>query len=282
VEPRMVLAIGGNSLLFATLEIKDILRVGLSVAAGLALVLQANRLVAEELIANAFRDGPYASLSLGPQELRVWGTTLKADETYGSNAADEAANVRSSDTQVHLSVGYEANRGDARVLGFEASISSFAGQHINYDLRNDSSIAATVAYDQGPVLSVRRKIGIVTGQMMLFGTFGPALLWEKQTRTQYVQDGNNTATTVTSFAETDSKIRFGAAMSVGVRRAISRDWSMSFELHHVLLVPQTFHFADARGGVLTGNNGGYHSVQGRSAESAFRNTALLIGLTQKF
>ena len=263
-------------------KIRDLLRLGLSVAFGLTLGLQAPRLAAEALFPSAFRDGSYISLSVGPQRLRISGATLKADGTYGSNAADEAANVSSASSLLNLAVGYEANRDDGTILGFEASVSDFSGDHINYDVRNDSSLAATVAYEQGPVLSLRRKIGIVRGQTMLFGTFGPAVLWEKQTRMQYVQDGNNTAATVVSFAETDSKLRFGAAVSVGVRRAIAKDWSMSFEVQRVLLLAQTFQFANARGGVLTGNNGGYHSVQGRDAESTFRNTALLLGLTRKF
>jgi hypothetical protein len=110
----------------------------------------------------------------------------------------------------------------------------------------------------------------------------PALLQEKQTRTQYVQVLNNPQSTTVSFSETDTKIRYGAAMSIGVRQAIARDWSMSFELQHYLLAPTTFQFQNARGGVLTGQNGGYNEVQGRHAESTFQNTVLLIGLMRKF
>ena len=160
-------------------------------------------------------------------------------------------------------------------------MSKFDGEHINYDLRGNGSISASVAYNQGPLISLRSKIGEVRGATMFFGTLGPALLTETQTRTQYIQVGNTNSTT-TSFSESDTKIRFGAAMSVGVRQAIAQDWSMSLELQHFLLAPTTYHFDDARGGVLTGQGEGYSSVQGRQAESTFKNTVLLIGLTRKF
>ena len=257
---------------------------GLTAAAvlGFGVVSHGSVLAAEELGPTAFRDGSYVSMSIGRQGLRVWGKTLKADGTSGGNASDESADISSYSSQLNLAFGREFARDESLVLGYEVSISDLEGDHIGYDLRVNSSISSSIAYQQSPVLSLRRKVGVIRGRTMLFGTLGPALLWEKQTRTQYVQDGGNTAATVVSFSETDSMVRIGAALSVGVRRAISTDWSMSFELHHVLLVPQTFHFANARGGVLTGNNGGYNDVQGRNAESAFRSTAFLIGLTRKF
>lgn len=248
----------------------------------LVVSLQSTGLLAEEQSPMAFRDGSYVSMSMGRQGLRVWGNTLKADGTVGTNAAEEAANISAYSSLLSLAVGHEFARDRAVIVGFEASVSDFDGDHINYSIRANSSISSSVAYEQGPVLSLRRKIGVVSGRTMLFGTFGPALLWEKQTRTQYVQDGGNTAASVVSFSETDKKLRFGAALSFGVRRAISTDWSMSLELHHVLLAPQTFHFPNARGGVVTANNGGYNFVQGRNAESTFRNTAFIVGLTRKF
>lgn len=263
-------------------KLKSIYRVAWAAVLCFLASWQSTRLLAEEQSSMAFRDGHYVSMSAGRQGLRVWGETLKADGAYGSNAADESADIRSYGSQFNLAFGREFVRNEAVILGYEVSFSDFEGDHINYDLRVNSSISSSIAYQQSPVLSLRRKVGVIRGRTMLFGTLGPALLWEKQTRTQYVQDGGNTAATVVSFSETDSMVRIGAALSVGVRRAISTDWSMSFELHHVLLIPQTFHFANARGGVLTGNNGGYNYVQGRNAESAFRSTAFLIGLTRKF
>ena len=113
---------------------------------------------------------------------------------------------------------------------------------------------------------------------MFFGTLGPALLKEKQTRTQYVEVLGDPTSSTASFAETDTKIRYGAAMSVGVRQAIAQDWSMLFELQYFLLAPTTYHFDDARGGLRAN----YSTVQGRQAESTFTNTVLLIGLTRKF
>ena len=160
------------------------------------------------------------------------------------------------------------------------TVSKFDGEHINYGLREDGAIQASVAYDQGPLLSVRSKIGVVKGETMFFGTLGPALLMEKQTRTQYVEVSSGSAFSTASFAETDTKIRYGAAMSVGVRQAIAQDWSMLFELQYFLLAPTTYHFDDARGGLRIG--AGYDYVQGRQAESTFQNTVLLIGLTRKF
>lgn len=261
-------------------KLKSIFQVALAAFLCFVVTLQSTRLWAEEQSPMAFRDGPYVGMSAGRYGLRVWGKTLKADGTVGVNASEESANISSYSSLLNLTVGHEFARDEAVIVGFEASVSDFDGDHINYSIRANSSISSSVEYEQGPIFSLRRKVGLVSGRTMLFGTLGPALLWEKQTRTQYVQDGGNTAASVVSFSETDKKIRFGAALSLGVRRAIATDWSMSFELHHVLLVPQTFHFPNARGGVVTA--GGYGDVQGRNAESAFRNTAFMIGLTRKF
>ena len=254
----------------------------LTAMASIVTLLISSTAYAQDSIPAAFRDGTYFSFAGGASNLSLYGTTLKGEGEYGDNAGREAANVRSAGPQYSLSVGYEFAKSATIIHGVEASVSKFDGEHINYDLRVNGSISASVAYDQGPVLSLRSKVGVVRGETMFFGTLGPALLKEKQTRTQYVQVLNDTTSTTPSFAETDTKIRYGAAMSVGVRQAIAQDWSMSLELQHFLLAPTTYHFDDARGGVVTGQNGGYNDSQGRQAESTFENTVLLIGLTRKF
>lgn len=254
----------------------------LSALASIATLLICSAAFAQDGIPTAFRDGKYFSFAGGISSLSLDGTTLKIDGTYGSNAADEAAKVRDSGPQYSVSVGYEFAKNATVIHGVEASASKFNGEHIEYDFRGNGSISASVAYDQGPLLSLRSKIGVVRGTTMFFGTLGPAFLREKQTRTQYVQVLNNTQSTTVSFTETDSKVRYGAVMSIGVRQAIARDWSMSLELQQFLLAPTVFIFENARGGVLTGQNGGYNEVQGRQAESIFRNTVLLFGLTRKF
>ena len=254
----------------------------ISALASIVTLLITSAAFAKDSIPTAFRDGAYFSLAGGASNVSLYGTTLHLNGAYGSNAADEAANVRSSSPQYSVSVGYEFAKSATIIHGVEASVSKFDGEHINYDLRFNGSISASVYYDQGPLLSLRSKIGVVRGGTMFFGTLGPALLKEKQTRTQYVQVVNNTASTTVAFAETDTKIRYGATISVGVRQAIARDWSMSLELQHYLLAPTTFQFENARGGVLTGQNGGYNDVQGRQAESTYQNTVLLLGMTRKF
>jgi hypothetical protein len=249
----------------------------LSAFASIATLLISSAAFAQDSIPAAFRDGSYLTIGTGESNLSLYGATLKGDGEYGSNAADEAANVRSSGPQYSVSVGYEFAKSATIIHGIEASVSKFDGEHINYDLRGNGSISASVAYDQGPLISLRSKIGEVRGATMFFGTLGPALLTETQTRTQYIQVGNTNSTT-TSFSESDTKIRFGAAMSVGVRQAIAHDWSMSVELQHFLLAPATFHFDEARAGASSN----YEVVNGRQAESTFENTVLLIGLTRKF
>jgi hypothetical protein len=255
----------------------------LSAFASIVTLLISSAAFAQDSIPAAFRDGSYFSFAGGTSNLSLFGTTLRGDGQYGANAADEAANVRSSGPQYSVSVGYEFAKSAAIIHGIEASVSKFDGEHINYDLRVNGSISASVAYDQGPLISLRSKIGVVRGATMFFGTLGPALLTETQTRTQYVLNSQNLAITDLAFAETDTKIRYGAVLSVGVRHAIARDWSMSLELQHFLLAPTTFHFDHARGGAVdTGRDPGYLDVQGRQAESTFKNTALLFGLTRKF
>jgi len=252
----------------------------LSALAFIVTLLISSTAYAQDSIPAAFRDGTYFSFAGGASNLSLYGTTLRGDGEYGDNAGREAANVRSSGPQYSMSVGYEFFKSASIIQGVEASVSKFDGEHINYGLREDGAIQASVAYDQGPLVSVRTKIGVVKGETMFFGTLGPALLMEKQTRTQYVEVSSGSAFSTASFAETDTKIRYGAAMSVGVRQAIAHDWSMLFELQYFLLAPTTYHFDDARGGLRIG--AGYSSVQGRQAESTFKNTVLLIGLTRKF
>ena len=252
----------------------------LSALAFIVPLLVSSTAYAQDSIPAAFRDGGYFSFAGGTSNLSLYGTTLKGDGEYGDNASREAANVRSSGPQYSLSVGYEFAKTATIIQGVEAGVSKFDGEHINYGLREDGAIQASVAYDQGPLVSVRTKIGVVKGETMFFGTLGPALLKEKQTRTQYVEVLGDPTSSTASFAETDTKIRYGAAMSVGVRQAIAQDWSMLFELQYFLLAPTTYHFDDARGGLVVGS--GYSSVQGRQAESTFKNTVLLIGLTRKF
>ena len=254
----------------------------ISALASIVTLLITSAAFAQDSIPTAFRDGAYFGFAGGISNLSLYGTTLHLDGTYGSNAADEAANVRSSGPQYSVSVGYEFAKSATIIHGVEASASKFDGEHINYNLRGNGSISASVSYDQGPLFSLRSKIGVVRGATMFFGTLGPALLQEKQTRTQYMQVVNDSSTTTVSFSETETKIRYGATMSVGVRRAVARDWSMSLELQHYLLAPTTFQFENARGGVLTGQGQGYNTVQGRQAESTYQNTVLLIGLTRKF
>jgi len=237
---------------------------------------------AQDSIPAAFRDGRYFSFAGGASNLSLYGTTLPGtylqnDGFYESNAAEEAANVRTSGPQYSLSVGYEFAKSATIIYGVEASVSKFDGEHINYSVRSNGSYAASVAYDQGPLVSLRSKIGVVRGTTMFFGTLGPAFLREKQIRAQYKKNDPGSSTFIT-FSESDAKTRYGAALSVGVRQAIAHDWSMSVELQHFLLAPATFHFDEARAGASSN----YEVVNGRQAESTFENTVLLIGLTRKF
>ena len=243
----------------------------LSALAFIVPLLITSNAYAQDSIPAAFRDGRYFSFAGGASNLSLYGTTLPGtylqnDGSYESNAAEEAANVRTSGLQYSLSVGYEFAKRATIIYGVEASVSKFDGEHINYSVRSNGSYAASVAYDQGPLVSLRSKIGVVRGTTMFFGTLGPAWLREKQIRTQYKTDGQGTSTFVT-FSESDAKTRYGAALSVGVRQAIAQDWSMSVELQHFLLAPATFHFDEARAGA--GATANYNVVNGRQAESTF-------------
>ena len=152
----------------------------LTAMASIVTLLISSTAYAQDSIPAAFRDGTYFSFAGGASNLSLYGTTLKGEGEYGDNAGREAANVRSSGPQYSLSVGYEFAKTATIMHGVEASVSKFDGEHINYGLREDGAIQASVAYDQGPLLSVRSKIGVVKGETMFFGTLGPALLMESR------------------------------------------------------------------------------------------------------
>lgn len=238
--------------------------------------------VRAETAAGHFRDGYYLGLGAGIVGYAVTGRTVRGDGSFGSNANDESAAVDDQAGFGSVTFGYERVAPGGLAWGVEAGLSQPAGDTLSTIRVNTGIYAgdtmATIRYRQGPLASLRGKLGYVSGRTMVYAALGLTLGQEKQTRTQFSGDG--IGNTFAAFSETDTRLRKGASLGIGLRQAMTDDWSWSLELQRTEFDAEVFRFDDARGGVVPG--GGFATAQGRLAGSTSRHDAVTFALIRKF
>lgn len=247
-----------------------------------ALALSATAPAGAEAPSDHFRSGFYAGLGLGASAYSITGRTFRGDGGFGSNANDESAAVDDGTALGDVTFGYERVAPGGFVWGVEGGLSQPAGDTLSTIRVNSGiyagDIMATIRYRQGPLVTLRGKLGVVSGRTMIYAALGLTAGREEQTRTQYSGDG--VGDTFAAFAETDTRLRKGATLGIGLRQAVNDDWSWSVELRRTELDAEIFRFDGARGGVVPG--GGFASVQGRLAGSTSRHDAVIFALVRKF
>lgn len=232
-----------------------------------------------------FRDGPYWALGAQHLDYRITGNTLRGDGQIGTNAAQESANLSATTNRLEISFGHEKRLGDGLYGAVELGLTFPGADHFETFITNSGTytgqVGATIRYEQGPRLNLRAIYGRVAGAIMFYSSVGIVVLDETQTRTQYIGNGDvNAPQTSPSFNERSSRLRQGVSLGLGLRRAVSADWSVLAEIQTVRFGRDTFRFEDARGGVVP--TGGYLSSQGRLAQSRLREDSIRIGLVRKF
>lgn len=238
--------------------------------------------VRADTAADHFRDGYYLGLGAGIVGYAVTGRTFRGDGSFGSNANDESAAVDDQASFGSVTFGYESVAPGGLAWGVEAGLSQPAGDTLSTIRVNTGTYAgdtmATIRYRQGPLATLRGKLGYVSGRTMVYAALGLTVGQEEQTRTQFSGDG--VSNTFAAFTETDTRLRKGATLGLGVRRAMTADWSWSLEFQRTEFDAEVFRFDDARGGVVPG--GGFATAQGRLAGSTSRHDAVTFALIRKF
>lgn len=255
---------------------------GPALSLAVAFVLSVVAPLRAETPSNHFRDGYYVGLGASASAYSFSGRTFRGDGAFGSNANDESAAVDGRASPAGLVFGYENVSPGGFVWGIEGGLSQPAGDTTATILVNSGLYAgdrmATIRYRQGPQATLRGKLGVASGRMMVYAAVGVTLGREEQTRTQYQGDG--IGNTFAAFSETDTRLRKGVTMGIGLRRALNDNWSWSIEVQRTAYAVETFRFDDARGGVVPG--GGFLTVQGRLAGSAAQQDAVIFSLIRKF
>lgn len=240
---------------------------------------------AQDGASGPFRDGQYWALGAQHLDYRITGNTTRGDGQTGINAEQESANLRVTTNRFEIGFGHEERLGDGLHGAVELGLTFPGADRLETFITNSGTytgqVGATIRYEQGPRLNLRAIYGRVSGVVMFYSSIGIVVLEETQTRTQYIGNGDaNAPQTSPSFSEGSSRLRQGVSLGLGLRRALSADWSVVAEIQTLRFGRDTFRFEDARGGVVP--TGGYLTSQGRLAQSRLREDSIRIGLLRKF
>lgn len=226
-------------------------------------------------------DGYYAGLTATSSRNTVSGTTVKSDGTFGTNAANEAANYQNNATGLGGHFGRRYQLSSGLVAGYEIDMAWLDDRSRSSDLISAGTYAGQPAssnqYETTWIATARLIAGWPVDKVLIYGTAGTAYASAKAQRTQY--KGNaGTGLTEAMFTETDQITRVGTAIGAGADWRIAERLSLRAEYLQVRFPDATVLFPDARGGA----QGSYTNVQGRIANSNVQTNSIRIGLTYLF
>ncbi|MFD1330638.1 TonB-dependent receptor domain-containing protein [Methylopila musalis] len=234
----------------------------------------------------------------------------------GEIAASESADLDFGGGLLGLQAGYNWQFKNRVVLGFEAewSRSWVDGRQDNRALDDQNVIDAgwlqsRTHHEIDWTASLRARLGYAFDNgLMLYGAAGVAVLKEKVARDQYRITGQGyanpggTANTIT-WVDQDTATRVGFTAGFGGEYALNERWSLKTEYTFSRLRTKDYAFANAHAGAgedyvtrevvgvtpvgspqysYTNNDGGYKTVNGRSASNSLDLHAFKVGLNYRF
>ena len=241
-------------------------------------------------------------------------------DTFGGRAgmiaASESADLDFSGGQFGLQAGFNRQFANRFVLGVEAdwSKSWTRGHQDNFALDDQVAIdsgfrQSRTRHDIDWTASLRGRLGYAFDNgLMLYGTAGVAVLKEDVTRDQYMIQSQNYVTPTgtgdrVTWVDRDSATRVGAAAGFGGEYALNDRWSLKGEYIYSRFGAKDYEFANARAGASPGytsreqigtnplgqpiyrytqNEGGYGTVNGRTASNSLDQHVFRLGLNYRF